>query len=746
MEANPYVGVIIDLSVPAADKIFHYRVPERLQEVIRLGDQVMVPFQHRRVLAYVVALPKEPEAVKLKDVIRVTSPGILDLKMLKIAFWLALRYNCYLIEAIRCLLPPGEGRQIRGKQEKLLYLNMQQKEIQEVITGLKRRAPKQARVLEVLAQAKSPLKFKEVAMAAGVSPGPIIGLIKKGLVDTKKIELLRNPTGSNPVFVSPPPEHLTGEQEKACKALISSLEEAKPRGFLLHGVTGSGKTEVYIQTIAHCLKLGKGALVLVPEIALTPQMAARFQDRFGRQVALLHSRLSLGERYDEWMRVRRGEAMIVIGARSAIFAPVQKLGLIILDEEHETSYKQEENPKYQTREVASFRAREAGATLVLGSATPGAETYYKALQGGYKLLPMHNRVDNHKLPKMELVDMRLELEAGNRSIFSHELQHEIAAVLERKEQAILFLNQRGFASFLLCRQCGYVATCPECDVSLTYHNEGKERLLCHYCFFETSSPHKCPVCSSTYIRHFGLGTEQVQLELGKLFPGAKSVRLDTDTTRRKDSYVNLLQTFASGQADILIGTQMVAKGLDFPRVTLVGIVSADTALNFPDFRAGERTFQLITQVAGRAGRGELSGRVIIQTYNPEHYSIQTACNHDYQGFLQQELAFRKRYFYPPFSQLVNIIVSSKDGQHASQVASRLAERIKTLLPSVYKIYGPGPAPRAKLRGKYRYQIMLKGTNINRWSKELRKIRKQMEIEAGKEKVSLSFDFAPVSLL
>ncbi|HHW54190.1 MAG: primosomal protein N' [bacterium] len=746
MGKKVYACVVVDLDIPAADKIFHYRIPARLQGSLGPGDQVLVPFQNRLLKGYVVSLLEKPEVSRVKDIIKNLYPGLISEERMRLAAWLALRYNCRLIEAIRCVLPPGGGRKIRSRRRQLVRLQGTKEEIEEAARELERRAPRQAQLLCHLLQLDRPLPAPELVAAVGCSSAPLKALAEKGLVRILEEDNLPGPSRSEgEVFVSPPPQRLMPEQEEACRAIIESLEKGEFVPYLLHGVTGSGKTEVYLQVIAKNLAYGRGAVVLVPEISLTPQMVARFRHRFGDRVALLHSRLSPGERYEEWWRIQRGEAPIVIGPRSAIFAPVPNLGLIIMDEEHDESYKQEESPRYQTREVAEFRAREGKAVLILGSATPAVESYYRGQKGSYRLLELNNRVDGREMPEMELVDMRLELEAGNRSIFSRSLQMRLKEVLEAREQAILFLNRRGYANFILCRQCGYVALCPHCDVSLTYHGQG-ERLVCHYCYYQEDVPRSCPACNSPYIRHFGLGTERVEREVQRLFPGARTLRMDMDTTRRKDAHGRILAAFARGEADILIGTQMVAKGIDIPRVTLVGVISADTSLNFPDFRAGERTFQLITQVAGRAGRGEKRGKVVIQTYNPDHYSIQAACHHDYRAFYQREIENRKALAYPPFSQLVSIVVSAADEGQAARVAAQLARKLRAELPSSCRLYGPGPAVLARVRGRYRYQIVVKGTGLFALAGFWTSLRRDFELGPGREGIGFSFDIAPVSLL
>ncbi len=534
------------------------------------------------------------------------------------------------------------------------------------------------------------------------------------------------------------------EQQQALD-LIEKCLSGRPAVILLHGVTGSGKTEIYLQSIARVLEKGKQALVLLPEISLTPQTVERFQARFGEGIALWHSRLSPGERYREWMRIKRGEANIVIGARSAVFSPVRNLGLIVIDEEHENSYKQTETPKYHAREVALERAGIAGATVILGTATPSLESYFQARRGKYKLALLTHRVDNKIMPEVELVDMRKEvLTRGNRSIFSLSLQQAIREKLERKEQIILFLNRRGFSPFILCRECGEVVRCKHCDVSFTYHFK-TDRLHCHYCDYQEEKPKLCPKCRSRKIGYLGVGTEKVESEVARFFPQAILGRMDSDSTTGKGSQAKMLTSFGKQGIDILIGTQMIAKGLDFPRVTLVGVVCADTALNLADFRASERTFQLLTQVAGRTGRGNREGKVIIQTYNPEHYSIQSARLHDYEGFYRQEIKFRRELGYPPFRHLVSITLQSPDRDRLAKTANKLGGILEAGSGERIEVLGPTPAPIPRLRSRWRWQILLKGDKVGELRDAVRESLARLK-EPASGKVRISFDIDPLNML
>lgn len=566
------------------------------------------------------------------------------------------------------------------------------------------RAPKQQSVLRVLAS-----RPDEVVPVSelGDAVGAIGALAKRGWIAVRQVEMRRNPwrwDASRQDALNPTPD-----QKRGLLTIRAALGMRAPRPILIHGITASGKTEVYMRAIEETLKGGRAAIVLVPEISLTAQVLDTFKGRFGDDVAVLHSKLSVGERYDEWKRIRRGEARVVLGARSGIFAPVPNLGLIILDEEHEHSYKQDSTPRYHTREAAIERARDTGALLLLGSATPSIESYYRAKQGEFDLLEMPSRIDDRPLPTVQIVDLREEFAKGRRSVFSARLREAIADRLERGEQTILFLNRRGFSTILLCRECGYVARCPHCSVSLTLHAAIRS-LKCHHCGYQREAPEVCPACQSTQIRHFGIGTEKVEEETRVAFPEARVLRMDRDTTRAKDAHVLIHRSFLGGEADILIGTQMVAKGFDFPKVTLVGVITADTALNMPDFRAAERAFQLLTQVSGRAGRGETPGEVVIQTFDPDHYSVQAAITQDYGSFYEQEIENRREPAYPPFAYLVNCIAIDEDERAAKEKIESLAEQLQEIASALgagIELLGPAPAPLAKLKGRYRWHLLLR---------------------------------------
>lgn len=612
---------------------------------------------------------------------------------------------------------------VRVKPKKVAYLCLAVKpsEARQEAARLREqgKAIKQVSLLELLSQAPQPMPLSEARRGANCSTSTVKAVISRGLVELQQIEVKREPISYQGITLSEPLT-LTDAQKSAFQSIQSSLlqvveGEASPTIFLLHGVTGSGKTEIYLQALAEAIKLGKRGIVLVPEIALTPQIIERFASRFPHKVAVLHSKLSLGEQFDEWQRIRNGEFDVVIGPRSAIFAPQPDLGLIVIDEEHEWTYKQhDKSPRYHTRDVAIKLADLTGAVVVLGSATPDVETFYHAQRGNYHLLQLPERVtpsEGFPLPRVKVVDLRDELKAGNRSLFSRSLSQATAKAVASGEQVILFLNRRGAATFIQCRSCGFVLRCKRCEVTLTYHFV-EDALVCHQCNYRIPVPQICPRCLGRRIKFLGIGTQKLEREAGYTFPQARLLRWDSDVTRGRYSHQEILSKFRAHQADILIGTQMIAKGLDLPLVTLVGVVSADTSLNLPDFRAGERTFQLLSQVAGRAGRGILGGRVIIQTYSPEHYAIQTAAKHDYASFYDKEIAYRRQLHNPPFTRLVCLTYS-----HANDaLCQREAERMKRLLIEErdskgiadLSLIGPAPAFIHRLRGRFRWQLILRG--------------------------------------
>ncbi len=614
-----------------------------------------------------------------------------------------------------------EGVKVKPKRVPYLRLAVKASEAgQEAAKLRQQRAIKQASLVEFLSQASQPVPLAEARREANCSTAVVQALVSKGLAELQEIEVKREPISYQGIIPSVPLT-LTAAQRSAWQAIRSSLLQmatgyASPTIFLLHGVTGSGKTEVYLQALAEAVKLGKRGIVLVPEIALTPQTIERFASRFPHKVAILHSKLSLGEQFDEWQRIRNGEFDVVIGPRSAIFAPQPELGLIVIDEEHEWTYKQhDKSPRYQARDVAIKLAELTGAVVILGSATPDVETFYYTQRGDYGLLQLPERVvpdEGSPLPQVEVVDLRDELKAGNMSIFSRSLSQVTAKAVANKEQVILFLNRRGGATFIQCRSCGFVLRCKRCEVALTYHF-AEDVLVCHQCNYKMPVPQICPRCLSRRIKFLGTGTQKLEREASYTFPQARLLRWDSDVTKGRYSHQEILNKFRTHEADILIGTQMVAKGLDLPLVTLVGVINADISLNLPDFRAGERTFQLLSQVLGRAGRGTLGGQVIIQTYSPEHYAVQTAAKHDYALFYEKEINYRRQLHNPPFTRLACLVYSHTN----DALCQREAERMKRLLIGEIEskgiddlnLIGPAPAFIHKLRGRFRWQLILRGS-------------------------------------
>lgn len=597
---------------------------------------------------------------------------------------------------------------IEKKYEKIVSLVDRKASLQD-LEGKLRRSPKQLEIVKYLMESPE-VTLRDLLKETKSYISSVESLEKKNIVRIGSREVYRSPIDEN---IKDYKKHdLNQDQRRALDTILESIKENKRRDFLLHGVTGSGKTEVYLQLVEEALKLGKDTIVLVPEISLTPQTINRFVGRFGDNVAVLHSKLSQGERFDQWRSIREGKVKIAIGARSAIFAPFNNLGLIIIDEEHETTYKSGMNPKYHAVEVAQMRCQRSNAVLIRGSATPSIESYYESSIGNIKLLELTRRINNKKLPHVQVVDMREELNNGNTSIFSRDLEEAIEENLSAGKQTILFLNRRGYSTFVSCRSCGYVAKCDHCSISMTYHMQ-ENRLKCHYCNKTLLPPKICPVCKSKYIKYFGIGTEKVEEFTRARFPQAVVARMDLDTTTRKGSHESILRDMGENKIDILIGTQMIAKGLDFKNVTLVGIIAADTSLNLPDFRSSERTFQLITQVAGRAGRGEFEGKVIIQTYNPDHYSIQLAKDHDYISFYNKEILIRKEFNFPPFTNIVTILIYGTNNRlvalKSQEVYNVLIEELKAqgLEGLIGHIIGPAKTPLEKIKNNYRYQIIMK---------------------------------------
>ncbi len=611
------------------------------------------------------------------------------------------------------------------------------------LSELSAASPKAAAAFEVLSEQGS-MPVTDLMASAGCGRSSVGLLEKRGYIIIEEKQVFRRPSEIGEMRDKP--KNPTPQQKKAIDYITGKLAEKKFETMLLHGVTGSGKTEVFLHAAAECIRGGRNAIILVPEISLTPQMADRVTARFGSSVALLHSGLSMGERYDEWCRIKNGEVKLVVGARSAIFAPFDNVGLIIVDEEHDDSYKSESAPCYSAVNVALFRGRQYNSAVILASATPSVSTYYRAETGKYKILELKDRFNNQKMPDVEIVDMCSELAAGNKSMLSIRLQNEIRKNLDRGQQTILFLNRRGFSTFITCRSCGYVAKCPHCEISLTYHSDNN-KLVCHYCGYETDNLYTCPECESPHIRYFGTGTQKVEDELKKLFPGISVLRMDADTTSGRHAHESILKKFEKEKTDVLIGTQMVTKGIDFPLVTLVGVISADIMLNMDDYRASERSFNILTQVCGRAGRGDEAGRAIIQTYSPAAPALLMAKTQDYKRFYQGEIKLRRMLGNPPFVRIVNIVISGENETETAEYAHFINGVLKKYL-SVYNVecadyFGPAKAPLSKIKSKYRYRILLKVAG----EKILDVLADMLsEHETGKSKISVNTVINPTSIL
>ena len=706
-----YAEIVVDIAHSAVDRRFTYRIPEGLP--VSVGHHVLVPFgQGNHVKeGFVVAQKEQTDYPEVKDIARIIEPYpvLLD-EQIRLAEWMRDAYHCLFVDALRLMIPAQlRGMRVREKHVRTVRL-ADGIDTDAALESLDR-APAQKRVFELVARINAEVSVPDINAFYPNSTPAISALLKRGYLVEQSETVFRRP---DKLRTHTPVYALTEAQQHAADAIDAAMREQNGSVLLLHGVTGSGKTEVYLQAIEDCLKEGGQAIVLVPEISLTPQTVGRFTDRFGDRIAVLHSRLSAGERFDEWRRIRLGLADIVIGARSAVFAPTERLRLIIIDEEHESSYQSESQPRYLAGEIAAKRVREAGGTLVLGSATPSLLSYSRALSGKYRLLELPERVEGRPLPTVEVVNMRDELLMGNNSIFSDLLAERLAECIANRQQAMLFINRRGYSTFVSCRSCGYVLKCDNCDISMTYH-KSESRTRCHYCGAVKPLPKECPNCKKPFIKQFGIGTEQVEEAVHKLFPAVKTLRMDTDTMREKGSYERLLGSFHRGDAQVLIGTQMIAKGHDFPNVTLVGIVSADTTLNLPDYRAPERTFQLLTQVAGRAGRDNLPGRVVLQTYEPQHPVIRFAKAQDYVGFYHYEIMERRKMLYPPFSLFLRVVFADRDDQtvrdaclaYAKQLEAALADTLGEDGKNDLLLLVAAEAPIARISGYSRYQIVIK---------------------------------------
>jgi primosomal protein N' (replication factor Y) len=735
-----YARVITD---DPTDKELDYFIPPAWKSKVDVGSRIKVPLRSREVLATVIAILEETDAPNPRAITQLLSEKpTLNPELLRLARWMSEYYCCSVEAAIRSTLPQVIRHASLGFRRTRIIQVARRPDPAE-LERLAIRAPRQAEIFQLLLNEPAPIRWSDLVGQGKTTDRTIRHLVQKGWLEVRFETHDRDPFAADQ-YVPTQPIPLNAAQSAALSVIITTVQEENRKPILLDGVTGSGKTEIYLQAIQKCLDLGRGALVLVPEITLTPQTVERFKARFPRElVAVLHSHLSAGERHDEWHRLHRGTARVAIGARSAVFAPVQELGLIVVDEEHEISYKQEETPRYHARDLAVVRAQIEKCAVVLGSATPSLESFHNVRTGKYRLLRLTARVDDRRMPMIRIVDLRQEFSRAKRHpIISRALGLAMEERLQRSEQTILFLNRRGFASSLVCGKCGYVCECPNCSIPLTYHL-AEQRLKCHLCGHVGLAPRKCPECSDPTIRYSGFGTEKVEGIVQKLFPKARLGRMDSDTMVRKDAYRQTLGAFRSGQIDILIGTQMIAKGLDFPNVTLVGIINADIGLHLPDFRAGERTFQLLTQVAGRAGRGEITGEVFVQTSTPFSPSIQFARHHDFDGFWEQESEFRERCGYPPYAHLILVQVRSKHQRLAEFTAETVHRRLEEQLDNRTTLHPAVPAPIERTKSYYRFQILLRTRKAKLLSAQIKQVLDRLTLP---DEVQVAVDVDPYHLL
>ena len=737
-----FADIIIDISSEKLDRSFQYRVPEELEKEIKAGMVVSIPFGNGNQLrkGYVTGLTREPKVdpARLKNICGISSAEeTTESRLIALAAWMRENYGSTMIQALKTVLPIQE--KMKAKEKRYLCLKISREEAEKLLEELeKTRFKARTRLLRELL--KEPrLDVSYASKELGATTSVVKKMTEQGIISIEYEELLRNSLDTEKLRLEEELP-LTPEQETAVREILREWEKETPRPVLIEGVTGSGKTQVYMKLIETVLDQGQQAIVLIPEIALTYQTVRRFYARFGEKVSVINSRQSQGERYDQFKRARRGEVQVMVGPRSALFTPFTNLGLIVIDEEHESSYKSENSPRYHARETAVERARLEHARVVLGSATPSLEAYHKAMEGTYGLVKLQSRYQDRPMPQVSVVDLREELKAGNRSVLSRKLKEAMKDRLEKREQIILFLNRRGYAGFVSCRSCGQVMKCPHCDVSLSEHNNG--RLLCHYCGYETVKPQACPVCGSPYIGGFKAGTQQIEKVVKEAFPGVRTLRMDFDTTRTKGSYEKILSAFASHEADVLIGTQMIVKGHDFPDVTLVGIVAADLSLNAEDYRCSERTFQLLCQAVGRCGRGNKPGEAVIQTYHPDHYSIQAAAVQDYEAFYQEEMSYRMLLDYPPASHMMAVLGSCPEEELLVQAMHYL----ELYIHRVYKekdlhVIGPAYASVGKVKDIYRQVIYLKHEKQETLVRIKDQLEKYIEINSGFRKLYIQFDFS-----
>lgn len=741
-----YANIIVDISHEKLDKCFQYIIPTGIEEKIYAGVLVKIPFGkgNREITGYVIDVVDKPEfdINKMKSIIEVVDKSIpIEGKLINLAWFIKENYGSTMNQALKTVIPVKV--QTKSIEKKTVILNISKDKCQEYIAAFeKKHAVARLRCLKELMEYGS-LSYGIITNKLNISSKTIQDLEEMGIVKIESEKLYRNPIKNKPDV------DYNISLNDGQKRIVEDIRSSEKQVHLIHGITGSGKTEVYMELIDGVIKEGREAIVLIPEIALTYQTVMRFYSRFGDKVAIVNSKLSMGERYDQFELAKNGKVKIMIGPRSAIFTPFQNLGIIIIDEEHEGTYKSETVPKYHAREVAIYRAEETGSKVVLGSATPSIDSYYRAKEGIYELHEMFDRAKNAILPNVHLVDLREELKQGNKTMFSKKLNELIVDRLENNQQIILFINRRGYAGFVSCRSCGLVMKCPHCEVGLTYHNNGK--LVCHYCNHTVPLPKICPKCGSKYIARFGTGTQKVEEAVKTIYPGARTLRMDMDTTAGKDGHEKILSAFANGEADILIGTQMIVKGHDFPNVTLVGVIAADLSLYASDYRAAERTFQLLTQAAGRAGRGHKMGQVVIQTYSPENFAIEASTRQDYMEFYEKEILYRKLMEYPPAYEMMAVLMTSKDEKLLVQLAGYIKDRVEGYVigqaseeAKDIRLIGPAKAGLSKISDVYRMVYYIKSEKY----KKLTTIKKIIEDAVGDwescKAISIQFDFNPMS--
>ncbi len=757
-----YANVIVDISHEKLDKTFQYLIPEEIVDEVRVGVLVDIPFGARSITGYVVELTDEAEfdVSRLKPIIGVKKGSVpIESQLIALAAWMRKNYGGTMNQALKTVIPVKQKTKAIERKTIVLLLNKEEAFKALVLAENSKKYVARARLLRALME-EGALDYTAVIQKLNVSASIIKTMEKQGMLKIEVSNEYRNPVSSlesKGYYLT-----LNAMQQSVVDHVVEDMNQQIAKTYLLKGVTGSGKTEVYMELIAHTIAMGKQAIVLIPEIALTFQTVMRFYNRFGDRVSIMNSRLSAGERYDQYLRAKDGDIDIMIGPRSALFAPFSNLGLIIIDEEHESSYKSETVPRYHARETAIERARMNGASVVLGSATPSMDSYYRAKEGAFELLELTQRVQEKPLPTCEVIDLREELKNGNRSILSERLQVLMEDRLAKNQQMMLFINRRGVAGFVSCRSCGHVLKCPHCEVSLSQHNvsQGRNghggqlqnsRMVCHYCGYEEPAPTVCPSCGSKYIGGFKAGTQKIEQMVQERFPQARVLRMDFDTTRTKDSYEQILQAFANQEADILIGTQMIVKGHDFPNVTLVGVLAADMSLHVNDFHAAERTFQLLTQAAGRAGRGDEPGDVVIQTYNPEHYAVLTSKEQNYENFYEQEITYRMLMSYPPIWNLLVIMCTSEQEQLLETMTQKLVKRLQyhldtesSLKGERIQLIGPTDATISKINDIYRKVIYIKTQEYQNLVLLKERIELYVKDNRDYQNVSVQFDFNPMS--